>query len=446
MKTILYLTLALLILGSCSEEEATIKKLPALNTSATTNLTATTATFNGTIIDVGSPAYTERGFVYATTTMPTLENTITQQTVEVTDAAEFSTNVLDLEFGNTYFVRAYAINSVGTAYSANEVSFTTVVAQPALTTDSVTNVSIGNASATFYGTILSVGDPAYTERGFAYGMDHDPTVENNAKTIAAGDDTGAFSADVTEGLQEGNIYYIRTYATSPAGTAYGEEITLDFNAIMPRISTLAVTGVTETTATFNGDVTITGDPAYTEKGFVYGTSHDPSTEDNYTIVPGTGTGTFNADITGLMAGVFYVRAYAKTGASIVYGEEVSFTINHPDVVMLPEAGLMVQKMDINTGDNMVTVEQAKTLCQNSTLAGFTGWRLPTEEEWVTYLFDKIETIGGFKVGKDEYPRYWDSTEMVISIYTYPKYVDLSDMKPYIGIGALLCRARCIRDL
>ena len=101
------------------------RKAPVLNTLATTNIAATTATFNGEIMDAGSPAYTERGFVYATTTMPTIETTIAKSTVEVTGTAKFSTNVLGLTLGNTYFVRAYAINSTGTAYSTNEVSFTT---------------------------------------------------------------------------------------------------------------------------------------------------------------------------------------------------------------------------------------------------------------------------------------------------------------------------------
>lgn len=108
---------------------------------------------------------------------------------------------------------------------------------------------------------------------------------------------------------------------------------------------------------------------------------------------------------------------------------------------------MVQKMDINTGDNMVNVETAKTLCQNSTLAGYTGWRLPTEDEWITVLFDELNTIGGFKVGSNEYPRYWTSSEQSLSIYIYPRYVDLNTKGAYMGIaGTFLCRARCIRDL
>jgi hypothetical protein len=379
------------------------KKLPTLNTSATTNIAATTATFSGTITDAGSPTYTERGFVYATTTMPTLENTIAKRTVEVTGTAEFFTNVLGLELGSTYFVRAYAINSVGTAYSTNEVSFTTVAVLPTLTTDAANNISIANERATFNGTILSIGDPAYNERGFVYGTVHNPTVEDNTRKTAAGNGTGAFSVNVTEGLQAGNIYYIRAYAINTAGTAYGTEITLDFNAVMPQVSTQAVTEITGTTATFNGNMTSVGDPAYTEKGFVYGALHNPTTEDNGTKpVSGTGTGIFNANITGLTTGtLLYVRAYAKTSAGVAYGGEVIFTPISPNVVILSVAGLMVQKTDI-TGNSNASLSESISFCANSTLDDYTDWRVPTRDE-LAVLYNERNVIGGFK------GYYWSST-------------------------------------
>jgi hypothetical protein len=379
------------------------KQLPTLNTLDATNIAATTAIFNGEITGAGSPAYTERGFVYATTTMPTLENTIARRTVTVTGETKFFTDVLGLELGNTYFVRAYAINSVGTAYSTNEVSFTTATVLPTLTTDMVKNISIANERATFNGTILTLGDPGYTERGFVYGTVHNPTVEDDQRKIAAGNGTGEFSVNATE-LQAGNIYYIRAYATNTAGTAYGTEVTLDFNAIMPQVSTQDVTEITGATATFNGNITSVGDPAYTEKGFVYGALHNPTIEDNNTKpVSGTGTGIFNANITGLTTGtLLYVRAYAKTSAGVAYGEEVSFMPNNPNVVILPAAGLMVQKADINE-NSAVSWSTGNSLCENSTLDGYTDWRLPTKDE-LAVLYNERNTIGGFSN-----TWYWSST-------------------------------------
>jgi hypothetical protein len=416
------------------------KQLPSLNTLAATDIAATTATFNGEITGTGSPAYTERGFVYAVTTMPTVENTIAKRTVEVTGTATFFTNVLGLTLGNTYFVRAYAINSVGTAYSTNEVSFTTATVLPTLTTDVVKNISIGNGRATFNGTILTLGDPAYTERGFVYGTVHNPTVEDDAKKPATGNGIDAFSVNATE-LQVGNIYYIRAYATNTAGTAYGTEVTLDFNAVMPQVSTQDVTEITGTTATFNGNITRVGDPAYTEKGFVYGALHHPTIEDNDTKpASGTSTGIFNANITGLTTGtLLYVRAYAKTSAGTAYGEEVSFTPNNPNVVILSAAGLMVQKTDIN--GNTVNWSTGNSLCENSTLDGYTDWRLPPQDE-LAVLYNERNTIGGFANNW-----YWSST---VYFYGGTNYwaqnfsSGAQDYFYYTTSTRLLCR--CVRTL
>jgi hypothetical protein len=56
--------------------------------------------------------------------MPTLETTISKITASVTENATYSATVTGLTLNQTYYVRAYAINSAGTAYSSNEVSVT----------------------------------------------------------------------------------------------------------------------------------------------------------------------------------------------------------------------------------------------------------------------------------------------------------------------------------
>ncbi len=389
------------------------RKAPVLNTLATTNIAATTATFNGEIMDAGSPAYTERGFVYSTITNPSLKNTIAKRTVEVTGIAKFSTNVLGLTLGNIYFVRAYAINSVDTVYSTNEVSFTTATVLPTLSTQAVSNISITNKRATFNGTILTNGDPVYTERGFVYGTVHNPTVEDDTKKIAPGNGIGAFSVNAT-GITEGTMYYVRAYATNAAGTAYGEEITLNFNAVMPMVTTQDVTEITGTTATLNGTIVSVGDPAYTERGFVYGTLRNPTIEDNSKkIVSGTSTGAYNANITGLTIGtLLYIRAYATTSKGTAYGGEVSFTPSNPNVVILQASKLMVQKTDIGTG----YWSTMNSLCNNSILDGYTDWRMPTKDE-LAVLYNERNKIGGFTTS-GTYSYYWSSTYGVAGNYYY----------------------------
>ena len=96
--------------------------LPILTTNAVTVIATTTATLGGNITNVGTPAYTERGVCYATTSNPTIANNKT--VVAGIGMGSFSTDISGLTPNTMYYVRAYAINTEGTAYG-EQVSFTT---------------------------------------------------------------------------------------------------------------------------------------------------------------------------------------------------------------------------------------------------------------------------------------------------------------------------------
>ncbi len=195
--------------------------MPQLNTLATTDIKAQSATINGEIANAGNPEYTERGFVYSLTSMPTVENTIRKITCQVNSTKKYSYTLNGLELDKTYYVRAYAKNAVGIAYSTNEVSFKTRPTLPVVKTLEIYNPDMANGTATFRGQITSVGEPAYTERGFVYSEIPSPTINDN-KIIANGAGVeGSFSKSVSNLPRNG--YYVRAYATSIGGTAYGEE-------------------------------------------------------------------------------------------------------------------------------------------------------------------------------------------------------------------------------
>ncbi len=100
--------------------------LPTVSTENATSITPTSATISSIIITDGGAEVTERGIVFSTNTNPTL--TDTKLTNTGTGIGIFSTNITNLSPSTTYFVRAYATNSKGTAYS-NQISFTTLTGQ-----------------------------------------------------------------------------------------------------------------------------------------------------------------------------------------------------------------------------------------------------------------------------------------------------------------------------
>jgi uncharacterized protein (TIGR02145 family) len=104
------------LLISCSTQ-----KIPTIVTNSVIEITAKSASSGGTISDDGGADITTRGVCWSVYPDPTISDS---KTVVNNNDNPFSSTITGLNVGSTYHVRAYAINSVGTAYG-NDLSFTT---------------------------------------------------------------------------------------------------------------------------------------------------------------------------------------------------------------------------------------------------------------------------------------------------------------------------------
>jgi hypothetical protein len=95
--------------------------LPTITTNMPTTISANTANCNGSIVSNGGSAVTISGFCYSTNQLPTLADSYT---TDGSLSGTFNSIITNLTSNTTYYVRAFATNSVGTAYG-NQVSFTT---------------------------------------------------------------------------------------------------------------------------------------------------------------------------------------------------------------------------------------------------------------------------------------------------------------------------------
>lgn len=107
---------------SCKKEVP--KFIPTVTTSAITSITHTTAVGGGSIISDGGASIISRGICWSTSQTPTINSS---KTVEPSNSRTFVSSIIGLNHSTTYYIRAYAINSIGTAYG-NEVSFKTAEA------------------------------------------------------------------------------------------------------------------------------------------------------------------------------------------------------------------------------------------------------------------------------------------------------------------------------
>ena len=93
---------------------------------------------------------------------------------------------------------------------------------------------------------------------------------------------------------------------------------------LPTVTT-EVIEVTETSVLVSGNITSNGGIAVNVSGICWGTSENPTIEDNKTI-NGPDSGLFVSEIKGLTSNTtYYVRAYATNIEGTGYGSSVSFT-------------------------------------------------------------------------------------------------------------------------
>jgi hypothetical protein len=96
--------------------------VPYVITTAVSNITPTTASSGGNAtFDGGSPII-ERGICWSTSPNPTIAD---NHTTDGIGTGEFVSNMTGLTSNTLYYLRAFATNSLGTAYG-NEIGFTTL--------------------------------------------------------------------------------------------------------------------------------------------------------------------------------------------------------------------------------------------------------------------------------------------------------------------------------
>ena len=202
----------------CKKEHKNISSLnlATVTTTPVTNITADAATCGGNVISDGGAIVTARGVCWSTSVGPTISDF---KTSEGTGTGLFASSLAGLTANTTYYVRAYAINSTGTAYG-NQISFTTSTSLATITTDPVGNITA--TSATCGGNISNDGGSPISARGVCWSTIQSPTIGDSKSEDGTG--TGSFTSLIT-GLFANTTYYIRSYATNTAGTSYGNQIT-----------------------------------------------------------------------------------------------------------------------------------------------------------------------------------------------------------------------------
>ncbi|KAB8151323.1 hypothetical protein EZY14_019125 [Kordia sp. TARA_039_SRF] len=321
--------------------------LPTVTTSAIANIMTDSAEGGGEIVEEGGSSVIARGICWSTNPNPTIDDTIT---VDGTGAGVYTSMLTGLTAETVYYVRAYATNSLGTAYG-NEVTFNTNL--PTVTTTAISNITMTSADSG--GEVTDEGGTSVTTKGICWSTEPNPTIEDNITNDGNG--IGVYTSTI-DGISLNSTYYVRAYATNSIGTSYGQEEILETN-ILPTVTTAEIINVTSTSAESGGEVISEGSASVTTKGICWSTEPNPTIEDN-TTNDGNGIGVYTSTINGIsLNSTYYVRAYATSSIGTSYGQQEILGTNLPQVttqqaVYHTDATALIDAEVINEGSANVT--------------------------------------------------------------------------------------------
>ena len=281
-----------------------------------------------TVSDDGGETVLKRGFCISENPTPTTAGkTFTNDYSSAVGLAVDS--IFEVKSNQKYYVRAFAVNTKGTAYG-NEIMITTVdVKLPTVSTISV--LDIGYRKATFEGTVVNTGNQK-PNIGFCVGTKAGLSY-TNADFVIYCDTFSNFSKKLFN-LQHSTTYYVRAFAENSAGIAYGNELNFSTLKIFkPNIQTISVDSIGFINASVSGKIINDGGDVIETSGICIGTTSTPTINDIFINNNSGNTTSIQAFTNDLAPNTtYYARAYAKNSGGESYGNTIKFNTLTIDIL------------------------------------------------------------------------------------------------------------------
>lgn len=190
-----------------------------VTTTTPTNVTTSSATVGGTVLEDAEYTITEYGICWSNTGTPSISGS---HRAAGSNTGPFTMNLTSADIpSGEYQYCAYAINSEGVYYGLTKT--VQILAAPQVETVSYSDISTSPNSITLHGNLISTGGEATTVRGICWGTSANPTLSDNVAT-ATGSGTGEYSVTITP-PSASTTYHYCAYATNSLGTVYGNDMT-----------------------------------------------------------------------------------------------------------------------------------------------------------------------------------------------------------------------------
>lgn len=330
---------------------------PIVTTMPATLLSQTSATLNGSAIEVMAPILSQ-GFEWRE--LGEASWTTVSTTINNDNLAQILTG---LTAYTEYEFRAYAITSEGTTYGAIQ-SFRTLPILPTVVTNPAT--AITQIIATLNGSVAA-GSETISLVGFEWRKQGISTWT----TVELADYALVYNLS---GIVASTNYEFRAFAITESGTTYGSiEIFTTLAIVPPIVVTNVSTMVGQTVATLNGAITF-GSEAILSQGFEWKLASATA----WTQISSTSVeNVITHNLTGLTPNRQYeFRSFAVTESGTAYGSIETFTtLLVPQTVETNPATYITEtnailNANISAGSELITAQ------------GF-EWRTASSSTWIT---------------------------------------------------------------
>ena len=281
-----------------------------------TGVTASSITVSSVINGDGGSSITNRGFVYGTNPLPTIEG---EQIIIDGSIGGMEGTLKNLPANTVFYIRAFAENAVGVSYSA---SITVATRDGVVSFSDLLVSNIKPESAYASTEVTDDGGSQLIERGFCYSLNEQPMPTNDHVTVALEDNV--FGANISS-LNRSSEYYVRAYAKNATGTYYSKQKKFLTPSGVASLGVLSSTSVESVTASFSCDISSDGGSTISSRGFCFSTTPSPTIYGSKSIIEG-GVGVMQGSISNLEPGTLYcIRAFAITQYDITYSNQIQIT-------------------------------------------------------------------------------------------------------------------------
>lgn len=350
--------------------------MPEVRTNDDIKTTATSVTISGEVVKENGARVTESGFCWGATSDFQVN---TKNLIAVSKGkGTFSATIESLTNNTKYYIKAYAINPVDTAFG-DVLQFTTTSGVGTVKTSEAERIMATKAQCG--GVITQQGEAEITERGIYLMRSVEPAVVDSILKIEM--ETDSFYCTVS-GLTPLTRYYVRAYAKNKFGEFNGSNLVSFMTTDgMPVIENFQNMETSYTYADFSFEITDEGESEVTACGLCYGLEKNPTIETADTVMCGSGPGLFSGRLTNLdQQKQYYVRAFAINEMGIRYSSGEGYSL-----ILLNELPTVqtTEVTDIVSGTATVTGEVLSEGASDVTESGIC---------WNTTANATIETNAG----------------------------------------------------